>query len=345
MKRRWSGLPALAALAFFCSCAGRGGVSGAASAAPAPLARAMAVPTPGPAPCPSVTVRPGDSLWTLTRRAMGTGFLWRRLARDNGLSRPWTLRVGQRLKVPCGTALLEAGFAPAVSLTDAQRFGWRPVPEQAYGVGEKLTFAVQYAGITAGYATLSILGAEQRDGRPVYHIQAQARSLPFFDAFFKVRDRLDSYLDTDYAFSWGYEKHLSEGHFRADASYDYDQRADVIREPAKGTSAPMSRASQDVLSCYYYFRAQALAPGSVLHIPVTADDMKSYDLSVEVLGRDRVSTPAGTFDCLVVRPQLAFKGVFRQKGKVLMWVTDDARHLPVLIKSKIAIGSISIALK
>jgi hypothetical protein len=28
-----------------------------------------------------------------------------------------------------------------------------------------------------------------------------------------------------------------------------------------------------------------------------------------------------------------------------MWVTDDARHLPVLIKSKIFIGSININLR
>jgi hypothetical protein len=80
-------------------------------------------------------------------------------------------------------------------------------------------------------------------------------------------------------------------------------------------------------------------------IPVTADDWKSYELSVDVVRREAVTTLAGTFDCLVVVPHMAFKGVFQQTGEVTMWVTDDARHLPVLIKSKIFIGSININLR
>jgi len=149
----------------------------------------------------------------------------------------------------------------------------------------------------------------------------------------------------DHAFSWHYEKHIHEGGFRADASYVYDQRAHVMREPAKGKQVPMPLLAQDVLSCFYYFRTLNTAPGDHLLIPVTADDSKSYQLSVDVLRRERVSCLAGDFDCLVVIPHLAFKGVFQQKGEVTMWVTDDIRRIPVLIKSKIAIGSININLK
>lgn len=350
---RRGGIPSVPALAAalavsalaLVSCAERGGA--AAPARPSTLSAAPsaapASPAPGraaaPSPCPGIRVRPGDSLWTLARRGLGSGFLWRRLAEANGLARPWTLEPGSVLRLPCG-----ASRGPSGRRAGAAR-AWSPVPDRAYGVGEELDFAVRYADIPAGDATLSIVGVERRDGRPVYHIRATAQSRPFFDAFFRVRDRLDSYLDRDYAFSWGYEKHLHEGGFKSDAVYDYDQRAGLIREPAKGTHAPLPPAAQDVLSCYYYFRDLTLAPGAAVDIPVTADDMKSYVLRVSVLGRQRVQTPAGTFDCLMVRPRLAFQGVFRQKGEVLMWVTDDPRHLPVLIRSKIVIGSISIVLQ
>jgi hypothetical protein len=47
----------------------------------------------------------------------------------------------------------------------------------------------------------------------------------------------------------------------------------------------------------------------------------------------------------VVVPELKHEGVFQQKGEVRIWLTDDQRHIPVKIRSKIAIGSININLQ
>ena len=198
--------------------------------------------------------------------------------------------------------------------------------------------------LAAGYATLTIPEIVTCQGRAAYHIVAEARSKPFFNAIFRVHDVLDSYLDVQDAFSLGYAKNIQEGRFRSQASYVYDQRRGLILEPAKGTSAPIPFGTQDVLSCYYYFRTLPMAVGSHFEFPVTADDMKTYDLSVDVLRRERIHTLAGDFDCLAVRPHLSFKGVFRQKGRVLLWVTDDERRIPVLVRSRIVIGSIEINL-
>ena len=321
-------------------------------------------PTPVP-PAPaftSVKVEPGESLWTLSERWLGTGFRWREIAAANHLASPWDLTVGQRIEIPIrpGTALAAASATGMVKAAarlrpedaavaypedDADRYGWKKVPNGAFTVGEKLTFAVQYGGMTAGYATLSIPGLVTMHGRPAFHILAEAQSQPFFNAIFKVHDFLDSYIDVDYGFSWGYEKHLHEGHFISDAVYDYDQRRGLILEPAKNTQEPMPIGSQDVLSCFYYFRTQPMVVGSTVHMSVTADDKKSYQLVVNVLRKERVSTLAGTFDCVVVQPHLFFNGVFRQRADVFLWITDDERRLPVLIRSKIIIGSININLQ
>lgn len=350
--RRLALVSLVLAAALAAGCASRGSLAvepaaGTRTAAPVP-AGAPGAPLPAPVPAASAPARtvqalPGDSLWTLSRRCLGTGFRWTEIAAANHLVRPWTIATGQRIEIPAAQGRTPKAVAPP--LDEARAYGWKPVPNAAYAMGERLTFAVQYGMLTAGYATLSIPAVVQREGRPVFHVMAEARSLPFFDAFFRVDDRLDSYIDTDYGFSWGYEKHLQEGRFRADAIYDYDQRRGLMLEPAKGTQAPMPIGSQDVLSCFYYFRTQPLIVGSVLSIPVTADDKKSYVLSVDVLRKERVSTLAGAFYCLVVQPHLTFNGVFRQKGEVTLWITDDERRLPVLIRSKIIIGSININLQ
>lgn len=305
-------------------------------AAPAPLTR-------------TVQVVKGDNLWDLSRHLLGRGALYPVIAQANGIQAPWVLQPGQVLQVP-GAAPL--GSLPAVTVTPLQRrkdeaaqYGWARQPNHAYTVGEKLTFAVQYGAITAGYATLSIPEAVLVNGRPCFHILAEARTHPFFETFFKVRDRIESYIDVDHGFPWRYEKHLREGGYSADAFYLFDQRLGRITEPDKGHEAPMPIGSQDVISCFYWFRNLPLKVGDEASITVTADDMKTYDLRVNVLRKERVSTLAGDFDTVLVQPHLKFQGVFQQKGEVFLWLTDDARRIPVKIRSKIAIGSININLQ
>jgi hypothetical protein len=341
MRRAW---PAWALLVLAAGCAGGGQLV----VRRGPPSLVAVTPTPEiPAAAPArpeaqrVTVRRGDSLWSLALRHCGSGAAWPGLAAANRLAAPWTLQPGQRLVLPSPGA----AAPPATALDEARRFGWIKRPNLAFTVGERLTFAVQYGGLTAGYATLAIPEVLELEGRPCFHVVATAQTIPFFETFFTVLDRVDSGIDADYAFSWHYEKHIHEGGFKADASYVYDQRARRMREPAKGKQMDMPGLAQDVLSCFYYFRTLALAPGDHVSVPVTADDWKSYVLGVDVLRRERRECLAGTFDCLVVVPHMEFKGVFQQKGEVTLWVTDDARHIPVYIKSKIAIGSITINLK
>ncbi len=219
------------------------------------------------------------------------------------------------------------------------------LPNSAFAPGEKLTFAVQYFNITGGYATLSISATSDVRGRLCYPIVAEARTHPAFESIIKVRDRIVSYIDKESLVSWGYEKHIREGGFAADAEYEYDPWACEMREPAKYKRADIPVGTQDVLSCFYYFRTLDLKVGQPVYINVTADDMKNYELKVDVVKKEKIKTLAGEFNCLLVEPHLKFKGVFQQKGRVLIWLTDDERKIPVLIKSKIAIGSININLQ
>ena len=64
-----------------------------------------------------------------------------------------------------------------------------------------------------------------------------------------------------------------------------------------------------------------------------------------MLGRERIRVPAGTFDCIVIEPMLKAGGIFKNKGRLVIWITDDDRRIPVLMRSKLLIGSISVVLQ
>lgn len=67
-------------------------------------------------------------------------------------------------------------------------------------------------------------------------------------------------------------------------------------------------------------------------------------MEVKVHKRERIQVPAGTFDCVLVEPMLKSEGVFKSKGSILVWLSDDARRIPVLVRTKVPVGSISVSL-
>ena len=211
-----------------------------------------------------------------------------------------------------------------------------------FGAGEKLVFSVQYGLITAGEATLEVRNIATIGGRPCYRIVSDARTNDFFSKFYQVRDRYESCMDTTELYTLRYEKHVREGKFKRDETVDFDQT--THRAKYKDKSVPIPPRTQDVLSALYYVRTLPLEVGQSISI-ANHTDRKNYPLLVKVHGREHIKVDAGEFDCLVVEPILRGPGVFTQKGRLTVWLTDDERRMPVLMKSKVVIGHVAAVLK
>lgn len=225
------------------------------------------------------------------------------------------------------------------SLPDSAR-GPRPTSHAAFGPGEKLTFSIQYGLISAGEATLEIEPQiKVREERPVFHIVSQASSNATFSTFFRVRDRVESYMDTLELHSVRFEKHLREGDYKKDLWITFDQVRGKALIDGKH-ECDVEPHVQDVLSSLYYVRTLDLVPGRSIYVP-NHDNGKNYPLEIKVGERERVTVDAGTFDCLVLEPVLMGEAVFKQNGRIKVWVTDDPLHLPVLLKSKVFVGAIA----
>ena len=115
----------------------------------------------------------------------------------------------------------------------------------------------------------------------------------------------------------------------------------VNRTATRGTTTMRTLASpHDALGGFYYLRSLDLPVGGELNINY-ADGKVSKPLPVKVIRKERVEVPAGTFDTIVVEPILdETEGIFKQEGRIWIWVTDDEKKMPVILKSKITIGDI-----
>lgn len=217
----------------------------------------------------------------------------------------------------------------------------RYIENMAFGVDEKLSFDINYGFINAGTAEMEVARLVDYENRPCYQLVTQANSNTFFSSVYKVEDRVESIIDAVGLYSWRFEKKLREGKYRAERTYTFDQRNGRVYY--KNDTIETPTFVQDALSALYYIRTQDLKPGQSLFIDSFADG-KLYKLEVRVLKKERITVKAGTFDCLVVEPLMKAVGVFKHQGNLKVWLTDDRLRMPVLMKSKVLVGSISAEL-
>jgi hypothetical protein len=218
-----------------------------------------------------------------------------------------------------------------------------PPPPRPFGPGESLRFTVQYGPIHAGSAWLEVHGSGEINGHSVDTLVARAESNAFFSLTYKVRNRIESVWDADQRFSYRYREDRHEGGYSATNEIQFDQEHGEARY-ADGRVFPIPPRVQDALSSFYYTRCQALPLGGSVVFDYHAS-RRSQPLEVRVLRRERIHVPAGWFDCVVVEPVLKVGGIFKHSGRLLIWLTADDRRVPVLMKSKVTIGSISVILQ
>lgn len=213
-----------------------------------------------------------------------------------------------------------------------------------FQVGEKLVFSVSWSNIVkAGTATLSVRGVKVFNGHKVYHIVSTAASGPQVSAFFYTRDRIDTYLDVNDYTTWKTEKHLVEGKYKNDDVVYYHP---INRTATRGVITMRTLPSpRDALGGFYYVRTLDLPVGGEVTVNF-ADGKVSKPIPVKILRKEQVKVPAGTFDTIVIEPVLQeTEGIFKQEGRIWIWVTDDEKKMPVILKSKITIGDITAQLE
>lgn len=317
-------------------------------------------------------VQPGDSWEFLADAYYGSFKKAKALARANGYSSSKNPHLGRVLKIP------EPVYFPSPKEMDAKRERWsgkgkeegindhpsalgepdteedekdvtvvpRPKVNKAFGAGEKLTFEVRAIGVLGGYATLSVEDFTKVQGRPCYPLVARAKAAFPFSTFYPVNDVQTSFFDAVDYITWGFQNDVQEGNYTARNRETYDQLKHHLtrqhnEDPVEETD--VQPFTQDIISCFYYFRMLPLEEGKKYLIP-TSSGGKNYKLIVKVVGRERVKCPAGTFDCFKAKPFVKYGTVFRNKEDIDLWVTADARHIPVRIKSAIVIGDIDVSL-
>jgi len=256
-----------------------------------------------------------------------------------------------RLRPIVLAAALALATAALAGLTRAAETPARPVVSTVagraqglpFGPGESLRFSIEYGLIKAGTAWLEVEPMQVYKGRPCYHLVSRAESNEFMSKIYKVRDRIDSLVDAEGLYSWRYKKRMREGSYSRDYDILYDPPTGKAKY-ADGKEYAAEPWSKDALAAFYYVRHMPLEVGRDIEV-THHSDRRSNGILVKVHSRETVKVPAGTFDCFVIEPIASEGGLFKASGRMQIWVTADDRRMPVLMKSKIPVGSIDAVLQ
>lgn len=216
----------------------------------------------------------------------------------------------------------------------------------AFNVGERLRFIIKYEFIKAGNATMDVNEGPLINGYPTYHFESKAESTNFIDKFFKVRDVNSSTVDKRSMASLFFHQNLREGNYHVirNTTLDYTTRTYTWEKTYKGKvtqdTGSISQPLEDILSAFFYIRTMPLELNKEYSVTVFSDK-DTFPLKVKVFPKtEKIRVPAGKFECLRIEPLIVGDAIFKAKGgSMIIWLTNDDKKMPVLLRSKVFIGA------
>jgi len=215
----------------------------------------------------------------------------------------------------------------------------------AFQPGEQVTMKVFYNTmgmyIGAGDATFTTT-LERFNGKTTYHCVGEGKSYPFFDNFFKVRDRYETYIDTATMLPIKFIRNVSEGKTVIYNNVTFNQGTGTA-VTTKGVFKT-SDCIQDVISAIYYMRNINFDKYKVndkIPFDMFLDD-EVYHLYIRYLGKEKIKTQYGKFRAIKFKPLLIKGTMFAGGEKMTAWVSDDPNHLLLRVESPVSVGNIKV---
>jgi len=253
----------------------------------------------------------------------------------------WALNVATLLRVFAASAMitpstLAQGIDHTAVITEASE---RPT---TLTVGERLDYDVKFGKLRVGRGSMEVRATTDVRGREAWHTVFAIRGgLPFF----RVDDRLESWIDTQTFSSLRLAQKTHQGSYHRERNIElFPERATMLVSGEGAEEKPTVDQPLDEAALLYYIRTLPLEVGDRYELDRYFRPDRN-PVKLEVIRRERIRVPAGTFETIVIRPTIKSSGIFSENGRAEVWVTDDDRHLVVQMTAKMSFGTLHLALR
>lgn len=209
---------------------------------------------------------------------------------------------------------------------------------------EVLSFDVYWMGIYVGKA--SLVAKNESDS---IIIISKIDSAPIISNIYKVDDFAQSTIVKGRPVNFKIKQH--EGRYRSNKEtiFDSGNNKVIYLNHLKGERyehpMPDNQELWDVISGFYYLRTFPLEVGKSIFINLF-DSNKFYSTEVKVIGKEKLRIFDNWIsETFLIKPVLLSEGLFRRKGDIKIWLTDDESKIPVKVETSISIGKITAKIR
>ncbi|MDX2178542.1 MAG: DUF3108 domain-containing protein [Bryobacteraceae bacterium] len=212
--------------------------------------------------------------------------------------------------------------------------------------GSSLTYSAEWRLIHAGDVRVK--------WKPGQGAEMLIESTGLVSRLHKIRDEYRVAFDENFCASSAAMR-IEEGSRRRETEVRYDaaarkatlQERDLIKDTITGThEVPLpGPCVHDAIGGLMASRKLDIPVGKSATVPVS-DGKRFADVKIEAQEKERVKTPLGTFDTTRYEVFLLNGVIYPRSGRVYVWMTNDARKLPVQIRVRLQllIGTVTLQL-
>ncbi len=228
--------------------------------------------------------------------------------------------------------------------------------QSAFYYGEELTYKLSYSSIMTGDVTAGkMVSRVEYDINPKtnqkrYHLILIGETQGAFRWFYKAHDKYESYINQETLLPEFYSERKKEGSYTANMDVIFDQGNGAIQTINNKNNDIRNYKTiykvQDLLSTLYFVRTWDLSNlklNQEFEINLFMDD-SVYHIQFIFTGYETIKTKLGTIKTLKFIPHVVTGGVFGEETPMIIYVSDDKNHLPVLAEGKLTIGKARIEL-
>jgi len=236
---------------------------------------------------------------------------------------------------------------PAESQKPSPSRAERPVP---FSPGEVLEFDISWSDyLTAANATVTVKDKRPSFGSTAYYVVAEGQPVGFLAAIYSVYYKVDSLLDVYTLLPQRASVFSQEGRHRRMQVTRFDQpqrRATYEMTTATVYKRDLQLASpaHDPLSALYILRTLTMRPGETTSMTVL-NEGSPHNVRVTIAGREMVETPLGRQSAWKLTPTVLDNRGNPAGDELAIWISDDARRLPLRIDAKLDVGVFKLVLR
>ena len=252
-------------------------------------------------------------------------------------------------------ALIAALSLPTSGAATAQR-STKPVPTPRvepvvpFKVGETLSYDVSWTSfLVAGSAVVSLKERKPSFNSTAYYIVAEGRPIPLLERLYSLYYKMDTLIDSATLLSQRGSLYAEEGRDRRTSITQFDRAMKrVFFEEDSATTTKLDYAvppdAQDGLSALYALRTRNFKVGDRVDVAV-ADSGSLYRLQLTAGAPERLRVPFGEETAWALKGLIADADGQLVWDNIAIWISNDARRLPVKMQANLPVGAFILALR